>query len=138
VARRDRFTLRAFVAAPLPYRVGMIVPHEDAPVPVALLTRLATRVRQRFERVVRAARTIADDEDAIPELPDDPALLAFSVASFIDLSVADRQRLLASTSPGERLRTVDGVLGPAVDPIEQRAVIHGRAKTNGHGGVAHL
>ena len=138
VAGRDRFTLRAFVASPLPYHVGMIVPHEDAAEPVELLTPLATRVRERFERVVRAARTIADDQDAIPDLPDDPALLAFSVASFIDLNIADRQRLLASTSPGERLRTVDNVLAPAVDPIEQRAVIHSRAKTNGHGGVAHL
>lgn len=138
VEGRDRFMLRAFVTSALPYHVGMVVPHEDVPEPVDSLEPLATHVRERFERIARAARTISDDEDAIPELPDDPTLLAFRVASFIDLSVAERQRLLASTSPGERLRTVDSVLEPAVDPMEQRAVVHGRAKTNGRGGVAHL
>jgi Lon protease-like protein len=138
VEGRDRFTLRAFVTSPLPYRVGMVVPHEDASEAVATLEPLATHVRERFERIARAARTISDDEDALPELPDDPALLAFRVASFIDLNVAERQRLLASTSPEERLRTVDSVLGAAVDPMEQRAVVHARAKTNGHGGVAHF
>lgn len=138
VAGRERFTLRAFVMSPLPYHVGMIVPYEDAAEPAALLEPLATRVRERFERIARAARTIAEDQDAVPELPDDPALLAFRVASFIDLNVEERRRLLASTSPGERLRTVDGVLAPAVDPMEQRAETHARSKTNGHGGVAHL
>jgi ATP-dependent Lon protease len=138
VAGRERFTLRALVASPLPYRVGMVVPYEDSSEPVALLEPLATRVRERFERIARAARTISDDADAIPDLPDDPALLAFRVASFIDLNVDERRRLLASTSPAERLRTVDGVLAPAVEPIEQRAIIHERSKTNGHGGVAHL
>ena len=138
VAGRERFSLRAFVTSPLPYHVGMIVPYDDVPEPAALLEPLATRVRERFERIARAARTISDDQDAVPELPDDPALLSFRVASFIDLNVQERHRLLASTSPGERLRTVDGVLGPAVDPMEQRAEMHARSKTNGHGGVAHL
>ena len=69
VAGRDRFTLRAYVTSPLPYHLGMVVPYEDAPEPVALLEPLATRVRERFERIARAARTISDDEDAIPTNP---------------------------------------------------------------------
>jgi Lon protease-like protein len=138
VAGRERFVLRALVTSPLPYRVGMIVPHDDTPEPAALLEPLATNVRERFERIARAARTISDDEDPLPDLPDDPAMLAFHIASFIDLNVTERRRLLASTSPGERLRSVDGVLGAALDPMEQRATTHLRAKTNGHGGVAHL
>ncbi len=138
VAGRERFTLRALVASPLPYRVGMVMPYEDSSEPVELLEPLATRVRERFDRIARAARTISDDADAIPDLPDDPALLAFRVVSFIDLKVDERRRLLASTSPAERLRTVDGVLAPAVEPIEQRAITHERSKTNGHGGVANL
>src|SRR5688500_4888786 len=68
VAGRERFTLRTFVTSPLPYHVGMVVPLEDAPEPAALLEPLATRVRERFERIARAARTISDDEESIPEL----------------------------------------------------------------------
>jgi ATP-dependent Lon protease len=135
VAGHERFMLRALVTAPLPYRVGMIVPYEDTPEPAALLEPLAERVRERFDRIVRAARAISDDEEAIPDLPEDPALLAFRVASFIDLDVAERRRLLTSTSPGERLRRIDGVLGSAVDAMERRAVTHLRAKTNGHGRI---
>ena len=136
VAGRERFMLRALVTSPLPYRVGMIVPYEDTPEPAALLEPLAARVRERFDRIAHAARAISDDEQPVPDLPEDPALLAFRVASFIDLSVAEHRRLLASTSPGERLRSVDGVLGSAVDAMERRAATHLRAKTNGHGGVA--
>ena len=138
VAGRERFVLRALVLSALPYRVGMVVPYEDTPEPSALLEPLATRVRERFDRIAKAARTISDDEDPLPDLPDDPALLAFRIASFIDLNVTERRRLLASTSPSERLRSVDGVLGAAVDPMEQRAVAHVRAKSNGHGGIANL
>jgi Lon protease-like protein len=135
VAGRERFVLRALVTSPLPYRVGMIVPYDDTPEPAALLEPLAARVRERFDRIARAARAISDDEQPVPELPEDPALLAFRVASFIDLDITERRRLLASTSPGERLRSVEGVLGPAVDPMERRAATHLRAKTNGHGRV---
>ena len=138
VAGRERCVLRALVTSPRPYHVGMIVPYEDTPEPAALLEPLAARVRERFDRVARAARAISDDEEPLPDLPEDPALLAFRVASFIDLDVTERRRLLASTSPGERLRSVDGVLGSAVDPMERRAATHLRAKTNGHGGVAQL
>jgi Lon protease-like protein len=135
---RERFVLRALVLSPLPYRVGMIVPYEDTPEPSALLEPLAIRVRERFDRIATAARTISDDEDPLPELPEDPALLAFRIASFIDLNVTERRSLLASTSPSERLRSVDGVLGAAVDPMERRAIAHVRAKSNGHGGNAEL
>jgi Lon protease-like protein len=135
---RERFVLRALVTSPLPYHIGMIVPYEDTPEPVALLEPLASRVRDRFDRIAKAARTISDDEDPLPDLPEDPALLAFRIASFIDLNVTERRRLLTSTSPSERLRSVDGVLGAAVDPMEQRAVAHVRAKSNGHGGIAKL
>lgn len=137
VAGRERFVLRALVTSPLPYRVGMIVPYEDTPEPAALLEPLAARVREQFDRIARAARAISDDEQPVPDLPEDPALLAFRVASFIDLDITERKRLLVSTSPGERLRSLDGVLGSAIDPMERRAATHLRAKTNGHG-VAQL
>lgn len=135
---RERFMIRSLVESSEPYRVGMVVPYEDTPEPSALLEPLAVRVRERFERIARAARTIADGDDPIPELPEDPALVAFRVASFIDLNVTERRKLLASRSPSERLRSVDGVLGAAVVPMEQRATTHVRAKANGHGGTAEL
>ena len=66
-----------------------------------------------------------------------PYLLG-EVASYADLDGPGRQRLLASRSPLGRLRELDALLSPAVDTLESRAVIHARAKTNGHGpGASH-
>jgi Lon protease-like protein len=127
-----RFVLRRFVTDPAPYFVGEIGDYDDEHEP-ASLDDDAGRVRQLFERVGRAARTIADDADPVPALPEDPAMLSFAVASYIDLDPSDRQRLLVSRSPRGRLDEVEQILGRALEPIEVRAAVHSRSKTNGTG-----
>jgi len=86
-----------------------------------------------FARVGAAARALADDPDALPSLPDDPTMLAFAIAALIDMDAPARQRLLASRSAGDRLRQIESLLAPAVESLELRAVVHDRAKSNGHG-----
>jgi Lon protease-like protein len=133
----DRFAIARLVAGVRPYLLGEVVIYgdvEEAPEP---LVSLARQLREVFERVGRAARALADDRDPLPALPDDPAALSFTIASLIDLDPAGRQRLLASRSPLARLRELDALLSPAVDMLESRAVIHARAKTNGHGTGTH-
>jgi Lon protease-like protein len=127
-----RFALRRFVTDPAPYFIGEIADYDDEFEPVSL-DEDAGRVRQLFDRVGRAARTIADDADPVPALPDDPAMLSFAVASYIDLDPSDRQRLLISRSPRGRLDEVEQILGRALQPIEVRASVHSRSKTNGTG-----
>ena len=56
-----------------------------------------------------------------------------AIAATIDLEAPARQRLLVSRSPLGRLRELDALLSPAVEPIELRAAVHARAKGNGHG-----
>jgi hypothetical protein len=107
--------------------------YDDADEPPLTLAPSAERVRELFLRVGTAARTLTDDPDALPVLPDDPALLAFAVAALIEMEGAARQRLLASRSPGDRLRDIEMLLSPAVDSLERRATVHVRAKSNGHG-----
>jgi Lon protease-like protein len=128
-----RFALEQFEDTDLPYYVGRVVDVVDVAESAPTLTVLAARVRELFLRVGAAARSLADDADALPELPDDPAMLAFAIAAVIEMDVSTRQRLLASRSPTSRLREVEMLLAPAVDSLEHRAVIHVRAKTNGHG-----
>ena len=94
---------------------------------------VADRVRELFSRVGRAARTLADEREALPPLPEDPALLSFAVAGLIDLDAPRRQRILASRSPAGRLRDLESLLGAALGTLEQRAEVHARAKSNGHG-----
>ena len=138
VVGEERFAIGRLVTDARPYLLGEVVSYTDLEEPAEALAPFADQLRDVFERVGRAARTLADDRDPLPALPADPAALSFTIASLIDLDGPGRQRLLASRSPLGRLRELDALLSPAVATLESRAVIHARAKTNGHGpGAAH-
>ena len=132
----ERFSLERFMASSAPYHVGEVRPHEDMAEPAGPLADLAGQVREVFARVARAARTISDDKSELPVLPNDPALLAFGIAAVIDLDMPARQRLLTSRSASERLRELGTLLTGAIGRLEQRAVTHERARSNGAGGQA--
>ncbi len=133
VTGRERFALARVVDSTHPYHLGEVLEYGDEPEFSTDLEELAGRVRATFERVGRAARTISDDPEPLPALPEDAGQLSFTVASMIDLDGPARQRLLVSRSPGERLREMAGLLTTAVDALESRASLHQRAKANGHG-----
>lgn len=128
-----RFTLDHFVETPAPYHVADVTYFNDDTEDQAALQPQADALRELFVRVGRSARAIQDDTTPLPEITTDPAMVAFSIAQFIDLDLAEKQALLASRSPGDRLRRLDAALAAVVESIEQRARIHVRARTNGHG-----
>jgi Lon protease-like protein len=130
----DRFALVRFVASDAPYHVALVTDYDDDVGESAVAAAaIAGRVRELFERVARAARTLADDRDPLPDLPDDPARLSFAIAAVIDLDATRRQRLLTSRSPAGRLRDLEEVLEGALGTLEHRAAVHARAKSNGRG-----
>ena len=129
----ERFALDALVPTERPYHVCRAVIVEDEFEIGAELDALAERVRDVFRRVARAARTLADDPDPIPELPDESASLSFAIASMIDIGLDARQEVLSSRSPTERLRQLDRVLSEALGTLTTRAQVHTLAKTNGRG-----
>ena len=133
-----RFVFREFVADAAPYRIGLVDPIDEPDITASQLSPLAARVREAFTRVGQAARTMQDDASPLPELPDDPSMLSFAVAQYIDLDLADKQRLLTAMAADERLRQLDRLLSPLVGELEERAQVHGRAKGNGkgHGEIA--
>ena len=131
----ERFALARVVTGETLYHQADVLPWADldGDDPPALVHVLEAGVREAFGRVANAARTIADDSDPVPQLPDDPSALSFTIAAAVELPLPARQRLLASRSCAERLRELQALLG-AVDPeIETRAAVHLGAKTNGHG-----
>jgi Lon protease-like protein len=129
----ERFTLQRFVDDAAPYHVGEVEPFGDVTEPGEATQVLAARVREIFQRVGRAARAMQDDSTPLPELPDDAALLSFAVAQHVDLELGDKQQLLASPSPGGRLRRLEEILSPFLESVELRALVHQRARGNGHG-----
>ena len=128
-----RFSLRRFVATAAPYHVAEVADYDDVEEDAESLAPTATRVRALFDRVWRAARALSDDYDAPPPLPDEPDALSFGIAALIDIDVARRQELLTSQSASARLTTIEQALAGAVESLEARAKVHGRAKSNGRG-----
>ncbi len=139
VAGAERFAIARVVDTDAPYLTAEIAPWDDAAevsAPDATadeLTALAVRTRETFARVARAARTIADDADPIPELPVDPSALSFAIAAVVDLELPLRRRLLASRSALGRLRELHDLLVRALPSAEARAAVHVGARSNGHG-----
>ena len=132
VEGRARFALARFVDDPAPYHVAEVAEVWDVEEPAALVAPVAERVRRTFERAAAASRTLADDTDALPELPDDPSALSFAMAALVELDLETRQRILASRSVVGRLREIEELLDAAIEPLERRADVHRRAKGNGH------
>jgi Lon protease-like protein len=131
-----RFSLQRFVATAAPYYIGEIAEYDDFHEDESALAPSASRVRELFARVGRAARTLADDNDPLPSLPDEADALSFGIAALIDMELPQRQALLISRLASERLDTLEQMLSSAVDSLEARAKIHGRAKSNGRGPYA--
>lgn len=129
----DRFALVEIVPPEKPYHIAHVEPYADEPEYGNDLDALASRMKDMFEVVGRAARTLADDSDPLPELPDDPPMLSFAIAAVLDLDVDARQRILESRSPVGRLRDLERLLAPALPALVARADVHKRAKSNGKG-----
>ena len=124
VTGRERFALTAFIEHDAPYHVatGTFVHDETGASPVALAV-AADEVLANFTRVVRAVRTLNDDTDPLPELPDAAAQVAWSVGAMIDLDFDSRYRLLAERSPAARLMQIDHVLRKAIPDLELQAAL---------------
>lgn len=133
VTGESRFTIERVLDSATPYLVAEVAFFDDATDRAPDLPVLTDRIRALFTRVTGAARTLADEGGELPALPEEPGALSFAIASMIDLELPTRQRLLASRSAAERLRALEPLLTPALHRLEERAAVHERAKSNGHG-----
>ena len=130
VIGRERFELERIVDDEAPYQIAEVTTFDDTQttshVAVAVV---ASEVVERFNSVVDAVQILGDNDTIAPELPDDPAKLAFAIGAMIDLELPQRQELLAERSVEKRLNLVDGVLRRALPDLELRAAMHKQGKT---------
>jgi Lon protease-like protein len=124
VLGRERVVLDRFVDDPAPYHVGEFAELPDAPGDSRIaLAVTADGVVQHFRRVARAVHTIEGRDEPLPDLPEEPALLAWRVGAMLDFDDAARYALLAERSPARRLAMVDAVLRKALPDLELRAAM---------------
>ena len=103
-------------------------------------------LRDLFVRLVAARRKVEGEEQAdlktesedITDVADDPQLLSFFIAAYLDVDLTIKQRWLEMTLTAQRLREIERTLTGLVGEYEQKAYIKRISKTNGHGGNHHL
>jgi Lon protease-like protein len=89
----------------------------------------------RLSAIIRKLRGEKEaDEEAMPDLPDDPQALSFILAAYLDIDMGDKQDLLEMTDTSLRLREVIRLLEELADDYEKRALANKLSKNNGHGG----
>lgn len=99
----QRFRLLDYVEADLPYLIGQVEAVEDAVKPQDDMPYLIGEATEKFERYRTLLMERASIQLPDSELPDDPALLAFYIASVVPLSSLTRQNLLEMTDARLRL-----------------------------------
>jgi Lon protease-like protein len=130
-----RYRVDSFIERGDPYLFGEVTFFEDEPEDEQELRVKAEEVAATFMRIARAVRTLSDERTPWPELPaDEPERLSFLMAGAMDLEPGAKLELLEMRSTSQRLERLHEFLSSAVDSYEERARVHGLARTNGHSG----
>ena len=130
-----RYRLESYVEHGDPYLVGTVTFFEDEEEDKEALSSQAREVSALFQRIALAVRIINDERATLPELPDvDPEQLSFLVAAAMEIDTEVKLELLEMRSTSQRLKRLHDLLARAVTNYEERARMHGIAKSNGHGG----
>lgn len=124
VVGRERVALDTFVDSEAPYHVASVTVVPDVASANAVVLAVASdEVALHFKQVVKAVHTINGSDGPVPPLPDDPAQLAWTIASMIDLDLESRYKLLAERDPAARLTAIDAVLRKALPELELQAAL---------------
>jgi uncharacterized protein len=99
---RRRFSVGQIVGGETPYLQARVRELPEKPGPDGDADQLAPRVLSAFGRYLRLVRV---DAAELPEqLPEDPLVLSHLVAATANLTIAERQQLLATEDTATRLR----------------------------------
>jgi len=134
VSGERRFRYLGPAATDSPYGQGLVERVDDLPdiqIPnhadTARLLALATRYAAALES--------RNDQSLERAFSTDPATLSFEAAALLEWDHDDLQRMLECRSASERVARLLHALPALVQAAEQRALIHGQAKQNGHGAL---
>lgn len=90
---------------------------------------LATTVKMQMARLIAMSPNIPDGAAQVIENIDDPGFLADLVAGNLAISIEEKQRLLASADPKERLQRLTYLLARETELLEVSNKIHAQVKS---------
>ncbi len=130
-----RYHIDEYVERGDSYLVGRPSFFEDDAEDDAELNARAREVTDLFMRIARAMRSLNNERAMLPDLPEaDPERLSFLIAAALEIESEIKLELLEMRSTVGRLTRIRDMLKQAASGYEERARVHGVAKTNGHSG----
>ncbi|MGE3269207.1 MAG: endopeptidase La [Chloroflexota bacterium] len=112
-----------------PYLKLSIVPIEETPSEGEEAEALIRAVIGMYEKVVKLSRSIPDDHYVAAINIDQAGWLADFVVSDLELSVQDRQEILETLDPVERLHKASMLLARELDVLELQNKIHSQVQS---------
>jgi Lon protease-like protein len=134
VSGERRFAFVEPAPAATPYHQGLVEWIEDRPDVQIPTADDFTRLQVLGERYAHALQALKEQPQDV-ELRTGPVELSFEVAALLDWEFEARQRFLEIRSVTERVARLLQALPGLVAAAEDRALVHGRAKGNGHGSI---
>lgn len=135
VSGERRFRFLEPAPAATPYHQGLVEWIDDLTDVQIPTEEDLHQLRALGERYATALNALQDQELPV-QLPEQAAELSFEVAALLEWEFEARQRLLEIRSATERVVRLLHALPALVLTAEERALLHGRAKSNGHGVIS--
>ena len=120
-AGESRFRLLEYREADLPYLVGLVEELEDEAADMEELRAQTDGLNAEFMRYLQLLAAHVDEPLPEVELPDDPKLLTYCVASVAMIPALDKQYLLEMTNTRLRLETERQWLQEQIAALEELA-----------------
>jgi ATP-dependent Lon protease len=111
-----------------PYLKLQVIPVEEPSYDQAEIEALLRAVLGLYEKVVKLSRTVPDDHYVAAINIDEPGWLADFVVSDLELQVAQRQDVLETLDPVERLQKASVFLAKELDVLELQSKIHSQVQ----------
>ena len=93
------------------------------------LRKLMTRVGELFERFIKYSPGLPQETMLSTVRIAEPGRLGDTIAAHLPVGVEEKQALLESTSPGDRLEKIAGILEIEIEKLRMDTKIHNRVKS---------
>ncbi|MCC7106208.1 MAG: endopeptidase La [Chloroflexi bacterium] len=116
------------IAQEEPFIQALAVPLEEPPAAGEDLEALSRAVLSMYEKITKLSRTIPEDHYVAAMNIDEPGWLADFVVSDLEISVFQRQDVLETLDPIERLHKSSVFLAKELDVLELQSKIHSQVQ----------
>src|SRR5262249_10171812 len=111
-----------------PFLVARVEPIEESTEKSIPTEALMRAVLALFEKCVRTSKSLSEDAYIAAMNVDEPGWLADLVTSSLELNVAQKQDILETLEPTERLQKVSIILSKELDLLELQSKIHSQVQ----------